>query len=511
MMSKAKHLLDNNNSSIKTGAIISYIAIFLSIAITFFYTPWMIRQIGMSDYGLLGLVNTFIAYFILDFGLSSTVTRFVAKYRAEGDEQKIENLMGLIFKAYLAIDAVIFLVLLVVGFFLAGIFQGLTPAEIEKLRVLYVIAALFSVLNFVFKPVHGAMMAFEFFVETKLIDMFQKVGTVLFVVGALLLGMGVYAIVLINGAVALTSSILLYVVFRRRSKIKINFQYFEKQEMKALLGFSVWVFLITLAQRLRLTFMPSLLGMLANSTEISLFSLGMSIEGMVYLLSSALNGLFLPKVTRLNHQGDSKAITDLMIRVGRIQFYVISLIFFGFVILGQDFLSLWVGDSFQNTYYVVLLLIGTNMVSLTQRVAYDLVYAENRVRYTATITFVTSGLALLGSILLAPKMGAVGCAISFFLAMSFNVFWVNLFFKNKLNLNIGHFFRSCHFRLLPAMLFVSIVFFIIKQYFNLYSWLSLIIFGAIYIFAVFILDYFLLFNNEEKGLVQNLIPRRNKK
>lgn len=496
------------SSSIKAGALISYLSVFLTIAITFFYTPWMIRQIGVSDYGLYSLVITFIAYFVMDFGMSGTVTRFLAKYRAEGNEQKIENLMGLIFKVYLAIDAVIFLVLLIVGGFLSGIFQGLTPEEIEKLRVLYAMAAFFSVLSFVFKPMHGAMMAYEYFVETKLIDMLQKVGTVLLIVIALLMGMGVYALVFVNGAVALVTSLLLYYMFKRKSGLKINFSYFDKPEMKALMGFSIWIFLITMAQRFRLTFMPSLLGMFSNSTEISIFSLGMSIEGMVYVLSSALNGLFLPKVTRLSHQGDDKAITDLMIRVGRIQFYVISLVFFGFAILGQDFLHLWVGDSFHNTYYVVLLLIGTNVVSLTQQVASDLVYAENKVRYTATLTFVASGLALIGSILLAPRFGAVGCAISFFVAMSINIIQLNMFYRKKLHVDVIRFFRCCHCRLMPVMCMVAALFYAAKQFIPTGSWLSLVSYGAIYAISALAVDYLVLFNKEEKNIILSLIHRK---
>ena len=181
-----------NLGQIGKGAIISYIAIFLNLAITFFYTPWMIRQIGMSDYGLYSLVGTFIAYFIIDFGLSGAITRFIAKYRAEGNQTKVENMLGLTTKVYLCIDAVIFLVLFVCFFFLKEIFTGLTPEEIEKLKILYIIAGLFSVLSFVWHPMNGAMMAYEYFVENKLMDMFHRVGTVVLIVVALLLDGDVY-------------------------------------------------------------------------------------------------------------------------------------------------------------------------------------------------------------------------------------------------------------------------------------------------------------------------------
>lgn len=82
-------------SNIGKGAIISYVAIFLNIAISFLYTPWMLRQVGASDYGLYSLIISFISYFIIDFGLTSAIARFVAKYRAEGNNKKVENILGL--------------------------------------------------------------------------------------------------------------------------------------------------------------------------------------------------------------------------------------------------------------------------------------------------------------------------------------------------------------------------------------------------------------------------------
>lgn len=101
-----------SSNNITKGAIISYVSILLNILISFVYTPWMIRQIGVSDYGLYSLITSFVSYFLLDFGLDSAITRFIAKYRAEGDKKKVENMLGLTTKVYLLIDTIIFLYLL---------------------------------------------------------------------------------------------------------------------------------------------------------------------------------------------------------------------------------------------------------------------------------------------------------------------------------------------------------------------------------------------------------------
>ena len=103
-----------NNSQIKSGAIISYAGIIISTVASLLYTPWMKNQIGDANYGLYTLVGSLVAIFLMDFGLSTSVTRFISKYRAENNEIQINNVMGYVFKLYIAIDVVISIVLIIV-------------------------------------------------------------------------------------------------------------------------------------------------------------------------------------------------------------------------------------------------------------------------------------------------------------------------------------------------------------------------------------------------------------
>lgn len=491
----------NNKNPIVKGAIISYVSIFLNIAITFFYTPWMIRKIGVSDYGLYTLIISFISYFILDFGLSSAIQRFIAKYRAEGDEQKVSNMIGITTRVYLYIDMAILLVLIVLYFFIANIFTGLTPAEIEKLKVLYIIAGTFSALSFMLKPVDGAMLAYEFFVENKALDMASRVGTVLLVCIALLFNADVFALVLINGVVAFLVSLIKFFVFKRKSQICINWGYFNKNELKDITSFSTWTFGMSLAQRMRLTLIPSVLGIVSNSHEIAVFSLGMSLEGMVFTLSYALNGLFLPKVTRMVVNGDKEGITNLMIRVGRLQLYLFGLVFSGFCIFGQNFLNLWVGDEFNNTFLVTVFILAPSLISLTQQIANDLVYAENKVRYTASLTFSCAVVGLIIAFILSSSLGAIGAAIGTGVGLCLFQVLVNIFYHRKINLDIPVFFRECHGKILPLQTIFAVFFYLLYRQINAVGWLGL--FGGIATYCIFFLtiSYIFLFNSEEKELI----------
>lgn len=496
----------SQKSNITKGALISYVAIFINIVISFVYTPWMIHKIGTADYGLYSLVIAFVSYFLLDFGLNTSVTRFIAKYRAEGDEEKVAKVIGLTTRVFVLIDTLIFTVLFVIYFFLKNVFTGLTAEEIETLRGLYIIAGIFSVLSFALKPVDGAMMAYEYFVPNKLLDMIHRVGSVVLIAILLWLGGDVYSLILVHCGTAFLASAIKYVIFIRKSKLKIKWFFYDKDLLKALLSFSVWIFLIGLAQRFRLSFVPTILGIVSSSTEIAIFSLGMTIEGFIWTISNALNGLFLPKVTRIvKDSKDRAAVSELMTRVGRIQFFIMLLIYSSFVFFGQAFVNFWVGDEFANTYYVILLLIFPNLITNTQSIANDMVYAENKVRYTGPMIFGSSILGLAACFLFSRQFGAVGAAACTCAALLLYMVMVNNFYKQKLHLDINSFFKNCHFRITVVMAISLAIGVVLKLFFPVTGWLRLFVGVGIYVVVYAINAYFLAFNREEKGLVMGFV------
>ena len=495
-------------SQIAKGAIISYISIFLSIAISLVYTPWMIHKIGVSDYGLYSLVTAFLGYFMLDFGLAGTITRFVAKYRAEGNVTKVENILGLTAKVYFALDTIIFLVLVVLYFFLTDIFGGgLTPEELDKMKVLYCIAGTFSVLSFLFKPVSGAMMAYEYFVVNKVLDLIVRVGTVALIVILLLLEGNVYHLVFITGFVGFAVSSLRYLVFIRKSKLKINWGFFEKAELIGLFSFSVWVLIVQLSQMFRLSLIPTILGICSNTTEISIFSVGRNLEGMVFNMSAALNGLFLPMVSRLVQSRNRKSILELMIRVGRIQLFIILLIFTGFAAFGDSFINLWVGETFHTSYYVFLLLTFVSTISLTLQVGMDMVYAENRIKHTAMRVFISSLIGLALSIVVAPKYGALGCAAATGLALVLTQILYIDFYQRKMGLDMRLFFKQCHLKIAPLIVIYAIAGYFVGHYLTIDSWFSLLLSIAIYVIGYYLLVWLFLANDYEKNLLLGFLKK----
>ena len=351
------------------------------------------------------------------------------------------------------------------------------------------------------------MMAYEYFVENKLLDMLVRVGTVVFIVIMLLLGGNVYHLVFITGFVGFSAALLRYTIFIKKSKLKINWGYFQKAELIGLFSFSVWVLVIQLSQMFRISLIPTILGIFNNTTEISIFSVGRNLEGMVYTISAALNGLFLPMVSRMVHSGDRKGIMDLMIRVGRIQLFIILLIFSGFCVFGQSFIHLWVGETFNVSYYVFLFLVFVNILSLTMHIGMDLVFAENKIRHTAMRVLISSLIGLVLSVILAPKYGALGCAAATGVSLVLTQILYVDFYKRKMELDMGYFFKKCHLKIMPLIVLYAIVGYCICRYWTIENWLMLFMGIAVYTIGYFAITWFFIANQYEKDLIKSFIKK----
>ena len=85
----------------KLGAILSYVSIIVSTVVQLIYTPFLIKMLGQSEYGLYSLVASIIGYLtVLDLGFGNALIVYTVKYRAKNDvksERKMQGMFKVIF------------------------------------------------------------------------------------------------------------------------------------------------------------------------------------------------------------------------------------------------------------------------------------------------------------------------------------------------------------------------------------------------------------------------------
>lgn len=498
-------------NQIKVGAIISYIALFVNVLIGLLYTPWLINTIGKSDYGLYTLAMSIIGLLAFDFGLGHATTKFVSQYLAEGRQDKVDNLLGLIYKLYLWVDVVLIIVLGAMYFFLPQIYTGLTPAEMERFSKVFLMAALFCVISFPFIPLNGILTSYEKFIQLKTCDLIHKLFIVVTMSVCLLLGQGLYALVLvISIAGILVIGLKLWVV-KRDTPLSVNLKFKDNGILKTIGKFILWVTVAALMQRLIFNIAPSILGILSDSTAIAILGIVITLEGYVYLFANAINGMFLPRVSRLLKDNDNDAILELMTRVGRLQIYVIGFICVCLISLGQHFITVWIGVGYELVYPCLLLVVLPSFFHLPQEIGHTCVIAANKVKKQAVI-YVVMGIAnIVLSIPLTIKFGVIGMCISIFAAYLIRTIGLDIIFYKDLHINIAKFFRNSFLKMLIPLLLSCIIGISINIFLPISGWLGLTVKGVCLFASFALVMWITCMNKYEKDLVITPIRKMIKK
>lgn len=432
------------SKQIKVGAVISYLSIFVNIVAMLFYTPWMKDQVGLSDYALFNLAHSFVAMFLMDFGIGAAVARFVAKYRAQGDQQAVNDLVGLVYKLFLLIDLVIFAALVVLYFFIDIIYEGLTPAEIEKFRTLYLIIGAFSVFSFPFTTLNGIFNAYEQFVPLKMCDMLQKLLSTGAIILVLLFGGDVISLVTVHALSGILAVLVKWVLLKRTTPVKANFRVRDRQLLKAILSFSIWTSILGIAQRLTYNIAPTILGNVSNTTEIAVYSPASAVAGYFYTFAAAINGLFLPTISRKIVNKQEGDILPLMVSVGRFQVVVLGLLYTGFATVGREFMSMWMGPEFAPAYECVLILALPTIVEYSQQIANTTIIAKNKVKLQALGLLGSSLINLIIGPLLASAYGAIGVSLGILITAVINIVYLNIVYYKVLGINVFRFAKQTY-------------------------------------------------------------------
>lgn len=470
----------------------------------------MISVIGQSNFGLYTLATSLVTMVTIDLGLSSAVTRFISKYRAKNDVESIKKFLGVAFKLFIAL-AIIFLVSLTIVYFnVDRIFLKLTSDEIEKVKVLLSIAGLYAVISFPFHPLDGLLVSGEWFIFQKSTALVNKVLNIALMVSALLMGYGLYSLVVVNAFSGLVIIGLKLYFLRKKDHQQIEWKGFDTRLTREIFSFSLWVMVISIAQRLILNITPSVLGITSGSREIAIFSAAMTIEGYVWTFATVFSGMFLPKVSRLIY-GDNagpEAIQTLMIKVGRIQFILLAAIVSIFIVTGRGFILNWLGIDFEKSYLITVLLILPGLITIPQEIASTTLIASNQVRYNALSRIIIAVISISLSYLLSLKFGSTGAGIAIFIGnMIGGAIILNIIYARVLKINIWAFFRKCQISMAFPFVLVLIFGFTLNYFIKEVSWLNTLIKIIILSLIYSLTAYYHAINSYEKELVFGAIRK----
>ena len=492
-------------NQLRAGVLLSYVNLALSSIIPMLYTPVMLRILGQAEHGLYSLAHSAVGYLsLLSFGFGSTIVRYLAKYRAQNDRSAVQRTFGFFLLLYSALA-----VLVMAGGFLLTFFAprmlntGLAEGELRTVQALIPIMTVHMALNFPFSVFTSVILAHERYLYRRIMDILATLIAPVFNLVALYQGSGSIGMAISSVVVQLILFVPNVGYCTHTLGLTPSFQRISGTLVREMVGFSGYVFLGSIVEMLFWATDKVIIGMLVGSAAVSIYQIGGTFNNMVLQFSSSFSNVLTPKITGMVVKDASAGhLTDLFIRVGRLQFLVVALIVSGFVAFGQAFIELWVGPDYRDSYWITVLNLFPLCVPLIQNTGYQILMATNKHRFRAVTYLIIAILNVISTWFIVPWLGGIGAALCSCLAYLLgHGIAINLYYYKVIHLDIPEFWKQIlKMSAIPAGMMVLTL--MLQHLFRFENWFTFFAGVFIYTGIYSISMYFLSMNEYEKNIIR---------
>lgn len=484
-MSKIQIPQITKHQQVKYGVILSYSLIVLNALYGLFITPYILGKLGDSEYGVYKTITALAsAIMVLDLGIGGTVMRYIAKYRAEKDEKSIPNFIAMSLIQALLLCLCIGIVCVFLYSSLDTLYGGsFSTAELIKAKHLFIILAINVTCHVIENVFNGIITGHNHFFFGNGI----KITRLLFRIALIYVLLQFYSdslfIVMLD--LFLTCVFFFveiwYVKAKLHAKIKL-----EKWNTNLFLEsgkYSLLMFLTSIAAQVNNNLDNVFIGALCGPASVTVYSFGLIIFGMFEQLSTSISGVMLPTMSSLLVEKDGMIqAKNLVVRAGRIQFMLLGAAFVGFIVLGKDFLNLWLGQGFEDVYPITLILMGPALFELCVNVCLSILRAKNMLTFRTLVLFASTLLNAIVTYFAITHWSHIGAALG--TAASFiigSLLVMNIYYQKKLKLDIISIYKNIFSKTWLCLLVAGIALYLFRYYLhgNLFTFVTGIVFFII--------------------------------
>ncbi len=359
----------------------SWFALGVNILMGIFLSPFILHRLGDTAFGIWVLIFSVTGYYgIFDFGIRSSIIRYVSKYTATRDVEEVSRLINSAMFTYTGVGALSMLVTLLGCLYIDRLFH-IQPGFQSTARWLLFLA--------------GGSVALGF-----PLGVFLNRGYGLLTAAAITVGL------------PLVASVIRAIIALRALPVTFSWKYVDRKAFRQMANYSGITFMIIVGSRLRFKTAALVIGTFLSSAAITYFYAGSRLVDYAGEVVSSLAQIFVPMLSQSDASGNTDRLRKIFVAGNRACAFTTFPITAVFVILGKSIIEVWVGQKYvAQGYPVLLILIIPYTVMLIQSASGRVLYGMSRHGKLAIATLIEGVSNLLLSILLVRHYGIFGDAL----------------------------------------------------------------------------------------------------
>jgi O-antigen/teichoic acid export membrane protein len=397
---------------------VNYVVTGTELLIGVFMLPFNVAHLGQAAYGLWVLVASVTVYFsMFDLGYGVALVRFAARYRAKGDTKGLNEIISTMFVVFSAVGLVAFTIALLISLNLEKFFP-LTPDQAKTGRIVLLFISSYVALQFPASVFGGIVNGFQ---RTYLN------GAVAFVTALVVAGVNV--IVLLSGyglaeLVAATTAVRILSIFayalnayRVFPDLRIRPGYFKRERLREVTGFSVFILIIDIANKLNYSTDAIVVGAFLGTSAVAIWAVAQRVIEIVQRISDQLNAVLFPVVVDNATVQRVDRLQEILVQGQRLSLAMVVPMATVLGLTARPLVMVWVGPQFSasvNIIYILSVVVALRVGNATSAV---ILKGSDLHKFLAVSNLSMAVGNLVLSVILVHFYGLIGVAIGTLIPM----------------------------------------------------------------------------------------------
>ena len=503
----------SKNKQMTINLIASLVLMFVNLGINFILSPYIINNIGEEAYGFVSLANNFVNYaMVFTVALNSMASRFIT---IEIHKNNLKN-------ANEYFNSILYANLIIVGFLIVPAI--LCVAFLEHLlnissSILIDVKILFTLvfINFFITLVATVFNIATYCVNKLYLSSIKNINAYLFKALCLIILISFFTprVSYIGVATLLSSVYLLGANIRLTKKllpdITFDFKMISFSKIWEIIRSGIWNTITKLSQLLTDGLDLLICNLWISGIAMGQLAIAKTLSSVFGTLIATVSNIFAPTLTIDYAKNDvSEMLHNLKLGM-KITGFFTSIPFIGLVVVGKEFLTLWIpNQDIQTIYNLTIITLGGCIISGIINPLYSVYTITNKIKADALVRVGTGFLTIIVVFILlnTTNMGIYAVAsVSVIIGFFVNFFFVPTYAAHCLKQKLISFYPLM-LRYMGVEFIMLVVFMLIKNVLYLNNWINLFL-SCIFLGLVgLLINYLLLFNKYERLYFINILRRK---
>lgn len=452
--------------------------------IAFCMLPYIIHRIGESSYGIWALTLSVTGYMgILNLGLRPAVNKYVAQYNALGENGKIRDLVQASLFSYMICGFIIIVLSGLLSVYCNQLFN--IPHEYQDVAsVLILLVGSQMAIGLIAVIYGGVISGLQRYEINNGIEIAVMLSRTAIIVGLLDRYPHIYTIAIANFCMVVAGHIATVVIAREIAdikKIKL-FRMPTREVIITIFSFSMITFVIGIVGRIMSYVDSMIIASMLTTTAVTYYTVGSRLVKYTKNLIEVLVNVIAPATSALNAKNNEN-IKAVYLYSSKVCCLICFPILSFLIIQGNEFLMLWIGEVYPDSYMVMCILSIGGFILFPQLNTIPILYGLAKHKIIMWLSIVEGILSVSLSIFLCSYYGVIGIAIGLAFPKAFLGGLIYPVYLSKyLKLNLTDIIIKCYLRSLISTIPLIIGLYLFKKYYVLDN--MLLFLSQIFLLAV---------------------------